>query len=744
MGDTKKKNGKQPGISPVKKIEKTLDSILTFLDSFPHLVMVVDTESWKILFVNGLMAKSLGRGKKELLDKNLWEIFPKNVASERKKQALTAMQTGKTIHFEDQREGRWFSNQYIPLKDKTGKVIYGATISKETTQQKNLEEQFKSFLDQSLMGVAILQEDHVRYLNDAFTIITGYKKDELFKGGISFLRTLLHPEDAPFAINQLKKNLLGKTTKISRYPVRIRSKKRGFIWVEIFSKTIKYNGNNAAFLTFIDITQLKQSEEELRHNEERYHSIFNISVDGIILTTPDGTIKDVNKAALRIMGYRDKKEVIGRSYSEFYVQPEERKKIVEELLLKGYVEDHEFFLRKKNGSPICTRGSCAVKKYDEKDIEYIVCTFRDITEQKQISEHIKKSQTFLQNVLDGTSEVIFSLDASRRVTSWNRSAVITTGYEKRDVIGKLFSEVPLFKNHAELYHVFQSLMDGHTCPYEDLIFRTKFDADLIIRPSYSLLKSSTNEPSGLIVVGKDVTKETSISGRLRPGHSYCIEDTSPNEAVTIFLSHVSKANKGLFFSRTTTDQTKRQLNKPNIQSVVIGRKTESEGEDCPSLKELGEKITHFVQKNPHAVIFLSRIEYFMLMSSFDDLINTLYTINSRIASSKSILIVRINPNIIRGKELEIVREEFEPIVKKTLKNVQLDEDLFNILKYINHHNVMNRLLTYTNISKKFNITKITTAKRLTRLEHMGLISIKVRGRSKTIHITDDGKDLLLE
>ena len=409
MGDIKKRSRTKKESPPIITTEKIVDPLLTFLDSFPHLVMVVDTESWKILFVNGLMAKSLGWKKEELLDKNLWEIFPKNVASERKKHALTAMQTGKTILFEDQRDGRWFSNQYIPLKDKAGKVIYGATISKEITQQKNLEEQFQSFLDQSLMGVAIIQEDQVRYLNDAFTIITGYTREELFEGGTSFLRNLLHPEDAPFAVTQLKKNLLGETTEVTRYAVRIRSKKRGIIWVDIFSKTIKYDGNNAAFLTFIDITQLKQSEEELRHNEERYHSIFNISVDGIILTTPDGTIKDVNKAALRIMGYRDKKKVMGRSYSEFYVEPEERKKIVEELLLKGYVDDHEFFLRKKNGSPICTRGSCAVKRDEQDDIEYIVCTFRDITEQKQISEHIKNPKRFCRTFLMEHQKLFFPL-----------------------------------------------------------------------------------------------------------------------------------------------------------------------------------------------------------------------------------------------------------------------------------------------------------------------------------------------
>jgi PAS domain S-box-containing protein len=50
-------------------------------------------------------------------------------------------------------------------------------------------------------------------------------------------------------------------------------------------------------------------EEILKESEERYRSLFIDSIDGILLTTPDGGILDANPEACRILGY-SREEVI--------------------------------------------------------------------------------------------------------------------------------------------------------------------------------------------------------------------------------------------------------------------------------------------------------------------------------------------------------------------------------------------------------------------------------------------------
>jgi len=52
------------------------------------------------------------------------------------------------------------------------------------------------------------------------------------------------------------------------------------------------------------------------------------------------------------------------------------------------------------------------------------------------------------------------------------------------------------------------------------------------------------------------------------------------------------------------------------------------------------------------------------------------------------------------------------------------------------------VVSYKTVSKRFSITKVTTAKRIKALAEEELVAIKKKGRLKTVFVTDKGKRLL--
>ena len=49
----------------------------------------------------------------------------------------------------------------------------------------------------------------------------------------------------------------------------------------------------------------------------------------------------------------------------------------------------------------------------------------------QAEKQALEMKEHLQNVIDSASEVIISIDANKRITTWNKTAEITTGYKQK-------------------------------------------------------------------------------------------------------------------------------------------------------------------------------------------------------------------------------------------------------------------------------------------------------------------------
>ena len=108
----------------------------------------------------------------------------------------------------------------------------------------------------------------------------------------------------------------------------------------------------------------------------------------------------------------------------------------------------------------------------------------------------------------------------------------------------------------------------------------------------------------------------------------------------------------------------------------------------------------------------------------------------------SLMIVHIVPSILDEMQRSLIEQELLFLPSQKIENIQINDEFFEILKYISENNINNTLVTFSKIGKKFSIVRATTNKRLRILENLGLILIIKRGRNKTLHVTEKGKILI--
>ncbi|MFX0024673.1 MAG: PAS domain S-box protein, partial [Candidatus Hermodarchaeota archaeon] len=300
------------------------------LDNIPQHIFWKDMDS-KYLGCNRNFARVAGVGEPEnIIGKTDFELAWKIEEAESYYDIERLVMESETPEYhviepQSQANGKkaWLDVNRIPLHNSQGDVIGLLGTYEDITERKiaeeklkESEEKFRNFADQSLLGINIVQDNKIRYVNRAYVDIFGYSIDEVKDWGLEEISQTIHPDDREFALGQLSKKQRGEKDVIENYQYKGVTKSGGIIWIDVYSKTIKYEGNPADFITIIDVTEKKESEEKFRTIAEQ--SFLGI---GII---QGGKIKYLNKTILRITGY-NQQEVSNWSTKEFFklVHPED-------------------------------------------------------------------------------------------------------------------------------------------------------------------------------------------------------------------------------------------------------------------------------------------------------------------------------------------------------------------------------------------------------------------------------------
>jgi PAS domain S-box-containing protein len=145
-----------------------------------------------------------------------------------------------------------------------------------------------------------------------------------------------------------------------------------------------------------EISERKRIEAAGKKSDEKYKQFFKTSRDFTFVTSREGKIIDMNDAALELFGYDSLEELRQLQVPDLYVNPQEREELYNKVLECGYTKEHSADLRRKDGSIRHTLIT-AVGQYDDDDcLTGLQGTIRDVTEQRQNEEELRKYREKLE------------------------------------------------------------------------------------------------------------------------------------------------------------------------------------------------------------------------------------------------------------------------------------------------------------------------------------------------------------
>jgi PAS domain S-box-containing protein len=150
-----------------------------------------------------------------------------------------------------------------------------------------------------------------------------------------------------------------------------------------------------------DVTDQRRMQKAMRQSEEKFSKAFHSSpVAKAITTLDEGILLDVNAAFENQFAY-SREEVIGRTTLELdiWIDPDDRVKVVNELLTHGSVRNLRLALRKKTGEKMFHNYSAETIELDGR--RCVLAVSQDITESELAQKLITGEHRVLEMIAKG-------------------------------------------------------------------------------------------------------------------------------------------------------------------------------------------------------------------------------------------------------------------------------------------------------------------------------------------------------
>ncbi|MEW6616768.1 MAG: PAS domain S-box protein [Thermodesulfobacteriota bacterium] len=243
-------------------------------------------------------------------------------------------------------------------------------------------------VEQSIDGIAISDlELKLTYVNDAFARMHGYSPEQMIGMNAVNLFGEGQADEHKVATNQIKTQGLwkGEIKHVRKGGTAFLTYMSVILLKDAAEKPIGILG------VARDITKQKQAEDAMRVKDNAIAS----SINAISFFSIDGHITYANDSFVKMWGYDDEKEVLGKLNSELWITKDETQETLEALISKGSWIG-ELKGKRKDGLLFDVLLSASLVRDKVGKAIYLMGSFLDISEKKRAEQILRQREADLQ------------------------------------------------------------------------------------------------------------------------------------------------------------------------------------------------------------------------------------------------------------------------------------------------------------------------------------------------------------
>ncbi len=461
----------------------------------------------------------LGYEPEELVGRSAYEFFhPEDLEAIKKAHSsILELPDTYTVSYRVRRKDGsyiWFETSSRAIQNpKMGVVREITATSRDITGRKRMEEEklqlaehMKLLLESTDEGIyGIDLQGTCTFLNSSAAQMLGYAPEELLGKNMHEVCHHSHNDGSPYPTEACPIYQAFREERRVRVDDDVFWRQDGSSFpVEYSSSPIIEDGiTRGCIVTFVDITERKQTEEALRKSEQRYKALYEDNPFMYFTVDARGTVLSVNRSGAQQLGSAVEGLVGCPVLDLFHEEDREGVSRYLSMCLQDLERPTSWEARKlrKDGSILWVRENLRIVDGPAGNkIGLLLC--EDITGRKQAEEQVLLQAQLLEQV----QAAVIATDLQGTVTYWNEYAEELYGWPREEALGHNIMGLTVTPEGAEVAEeIMERLRAGETWEGE-FVVRRKDGSTFPAHVTDSLIYDAQGHVVGVVGVSTDITE----------------------------------------------------------------------------------------------------------------------------------------------------------------------------------------------------------------------------------------------